>query len=103
MHRTIAEARARYGRLTHAKRNGARIVIARPANPAAHVAIANLALDKQDPAILDAVMDETFTFVGYLAFATKREPYVVDEDGGIVDHVATGDSAFDERAVRKPD
>jgi hypothetical protein len=89
-------------RLPAARRNGVRIVAARPAVPAAHVAIAKLALERNDEKILSSVLDETFTFAGFVAEGGSY-CLLVDNDGNVIGRLQPGDSLIDETAVEKGD
>ena len=90
-------------KLTAARRKGVRIVAARPAIPAAHLAIANLALERNDGEILASVLDETFTFAGFVAepFVTECAPWLVDHEGNVIDRLEPGDSLIDETSIEK--
>lgn len=71
--------------------DGERMQVIRPDSPALALAVAKVALDHNDAALLERLPEEVgeYTFIGYLAVV---EPYVVDETGEIVDVVKPGDS-----------
>jgi hypothetical protein len=79
-----------------AMRNGERIGVARPENPALALSIGREAQLNNDPDLLDSVFEKCgpYTFVGYLARAGES---ILDEKGEEIDVLRPGDSMIDPR------
>ena len=75
----------------HIADNGLPILVIRPDNPKLALAIAQVALKRQDKALLDRLPDEVgkYTFVGYLAEGGRN---ILNADCRVIGEIQPGDS-----------
>ena len=92
----IAKARVKYGKLKIALKEGKPLAVIRPQNPAFAIALAEIALKKQDTTLFANLPEEIghYTFVGWVATykANVLQGYIIDKDGWIIDKLQPGDS-----------
>jgi hypothetical protein len=81
----IASTRGPYGLAA----DGECLAVVRPQRPELAIAIANVALAKQDTTVLEQLPDDDYTFVGWLSADGTR---VLDEEGRAVGELQRGDS-----------
>lgn len=73
---------------------GEDLLVVRPKNPALALAIARVAVDKNDADLFQRLPSEVgeYTFVGYLAYGKGGTPFAINENGAILDRIEPGDS-----------
>lgn len=95
-------ARAKVGKLPIVEAEGEKMVVIRPREPNVALALAKTALAQQDKDLLDQIPTAgTYQWVGYFAKPKRRrEAFVVDGKGEIIDALLPGDSIVPESSVR---